>query len=103
MGRAAFTPEELPSGSGGGVTSSRVVSEPYVLLEELLTAKCSEWPAGISPEGGLCFVLGSTSVPERQRGAHHLGCKTEAWQAFPVWHSCGEKLPEHWEFRGGNR
>lgn len=70
--------EEWPCGSRGGVTSSSVLSEQYVLLEELLTT-------GIFPEcGETCLVSGLTLVPESQREAHHLGCKTEAWQVFPV-------------------
>lgn len=42
--------EEWPCGSRGGVTSSSVLSEQYVLLEELLTT-------GIFPEcGETCLV-----------------------------------------------
>lgn len=56
--------EDSPSDSRGGMTASHVVSEG-VLLEELLTANCSEWPADIFPEcGEACFVSGPKSVPE---------------------------------------
>lgn len=65
------------------MTSSHAVSGWYVLLEEMPTTECSEWPAGISPEcGEACFVSAQCWY-QRQAGAHHLGCKTVAWHVVP--------------------
>lgn len=69
MGRVAFTPEESPSGSGGGVTSSPMMSEQCVLLEELLTPKCSQWPAGIS------LVCGEASFVSASAQRLHQRCR----------------------------